>query len=516
MLDTMRSISDYIRKFAKRLKNKKTESLLVIILLFGLFLRLHFFVGLNWSDDVAYVGYADNLLEGNFYHNSYPNTMRLGFIYPITFFFWIFGVSNISAALFPILTSLGSIILIFYIGKIFLDTKTSLISAFLLSIFPLNVGNSTWIMPDIPLAFFTSLSIFLFFYSERKRNSFYYLLTGIFIGISYLIKVSGLIPLIFIVPYIFYKTFKKRNFNLNYFLVFLGFLIIFSLESLYYLLNTGNFLFRYKAVSNYFSGENLKEHALVTDLSFYPKVMFNLNYNYIFDFKNKFNVYYGIFYYLLIPSIFYLVYKTKKKSYKFIIWFSIFFLYLQFGTMSLRNYTPIHRLYRHLSLITIPFLLFLGYFLRINYESTSKKRLITIFVIILLTITSFYYIDKRTMYLRDSVEDQKEIYKFLKNKDQKNVYTSGGSVGHLNFYSKFKWKNKLRGVGKYTDCNDLKDSYVVVDATRGWIENYQFLRNIPECIKEPPENWRLVKIIKGSNLGVYNRFNPKIYYVPQT
>jgi len=73
-------------------------------------------MGLDWSDDVSYVDIANQILKGTYYP-AYPNTLRLLIIYPIAFFFKIFGISEFSGALFSFICSILSIVLIYYFGK---------------------------------------------------------------------------------------------------------------------------------------------------------------------------------------------------------------------------------------------------------------------------------------------------------------------------------------------------------------------------------------------------------------
>jgi len=61
----------YMRSVKERLKNVKPEIWLIFILAFALSLRLHFFMGLDWSDDVSYVDVASRILKGT-YHPSHP------------------------------------------------------------------------------------------------------------------------------------------------------------------------------------------------------------------------------------------------------------------------------------------------------------------------------------------------------------------------------------------------------------------------------------------------------------
>src|SRR3989344_3789202 len=126
----MRKRKSKKRSYSKILCNKKghikSEFWLLLIILFALALRLYFFVGLNWSDDVAYVSIANEILAGN-YHPTYPNAMRLMIVYPIAFFYLLFGVGTFSAVIYPLLTSILSIIIVFYFGKKFFNEKIALL-----------------------------------------------------------------------------------------------------------------------------------------------------------------------------------------------------------------------------------------------------------------------------------------------------------------------------------------------------------------------------------------------------
>lgn len=498
---------------------KNPRFLLALILVFGLFLRLYFFVGLNWSDDVGYVADAYSIFKGNFNYPGYTNALRWMVLHPIALFFSIFGINNFSAALYPLICSLLTILLGFYFGKLVSNVKIGVITAFLISFFPLNVIYATWIMPDVPIAFFIGLSVYLFLKGEKERKILFYFLSGCSIGIAYLHKISGILPFLFIVPYILYKILKERKINFNYSLIFVGFLLIFTLEGFFYLSNTGDFLLRYHVVKGHFTEPGaIEKHALNPSLTYYPQGLLNLTPNFRFNWNNKYFVQYGLFYYFIILSGVYLIIKKFRKSYPIILWVLIFFLYLEFGSMSLTHYTPIHKLYRHLTVLTLPSLLILSYFLfsLLNKKSGKIKKGISISIIVFLFITSVYYTYYRHFYLKESVRDQKKIYKFLQNKPEKLIYGDGGTIGHLRFYSKFKWDKRLKGLGSWTECEDLNNSYIITYGTRGWVESHPFYKDLPDCVRNPPENWKLIKTIEGSDLYVYGRYDPKIYFVPQS
>jgi len=185
----------------KKLKNLNHEIWLVFILVFAFALRLNFFIGLNLNDDLTYVNTAHDIIRGKFNFNAWIFAVRHMMNFPIAFFFFILGISDFSAALWPLLTSIGSIVIAYYIGKKIFDVKVGLLSAFLLSIFPVDVAYATTIVPDIPVAFFMGLSVYLFLLGEKGKNTMYYFLSGTAIGLAWLVKSLALLILPFFVAY---------------------------------------------------------------------------------------------------------------------------------------------------------------------------------------------------------------------------------------------------------------------------------------------------------------------------
>ena len=158
------------------------------------------------SDDLAYSKFAINIDEGIDPDSSQTLATRLGIIYVTALSYKLFGINDFSSVLFALLTSVGSIILIFYFGKLLFNEKTGLIAAFLLSFFPLEVVYATKLFTDLPSAFFMALGVYLFLYSEIKSKFKFglgYFLSGIFIGIGYFIREGVLLIALFFIIYIF-------------------------------------------------------------------------------------------------------------------------------------------------------------------------------------------------------------------------------------------------------------------------------------------------------------------------
>ena len=482
---------------------------LAIIVMIGILIRLYYFIGLNCSDDVHYVHLANQVLEGKFVP-SYMTAMRLAMIFPTAFFFKLFGYSQISATLYPLLCSIGNIILAYLLGKLVFNTRAGLLAALVMAFFPLDVNYATWIMPDVPLSFFHSLSVYLFLVGEKDKDNKKMILAGIFAGLSYLLKYSGLLILIFFASYILIKTFYLRKIKTIYIYPFVGFFLVVTLESIYYFLATGNALLQFHVGFEYFAQKERLNYEFNTDLSFYPKIMFNLDNNWNFMINNKYT-YFGFFYYLFVISTIYILLKRESKAYIILLWFFSVFLYQQFGTMSYKEYIPMHRLDRHLTTLSISSTIIVAIFFSRILKGNFLGR-IGFLILIFLLLSFLSYIDSITSLQRDAVKDIHLIFEEVRKLPEKNIFSDAGTIGHLNFYFRFERKNLY--TLDYKSCEDLKDSYVIINATRGWIEFPPMLENYPKCIFEI-NNWVLVSTISSDVTSYpYNIFDPQIFYVP--
>ncbi len=505
-----------------RLKTKKTPKktfpVILIIMILGLLLRLHFFVGFNWSDSPAYVDVIRRILTG--LDMSYDNIMgvRLLTYYPATFFLWLFGINEYALALYPLLCSLGSIYLTYHIGKMMFNKEVGLLAAYLLSIFPLNIYYSTWILPDVPLAFYHALAAYLFIRREYfdKRNILY-LLSGIIVGLSYLVRISGPFILFFICPVMIHKIIKTKKIEKGLVLFFIGILLIFIFETLFYWTVTGSPdpLFRIKSES-FFWDDTAREDRFNTDPMFLPREMLRLSTDYRFLYQEKYHAHFGFFYYLIIPAIIYVFYRKDKKASLIAFWAVSLFLYLNFGTMNPVKYVPIHRLVRHSTIFTIPSLIILAYVLtkfllksRIRYQ-----RFIAYSIIIIISTTSVFYTHHYVKRLNMETDDLREAYKILAGLKPRDIYVEPTARTHMNFHFKFKRMDSIKSIEFLENCHEIADSYVVLNVRKEFVFDENAKKIIPECFQNPPGYWVQLGKVKGDDMGRYDEFDPIIYYAP--
>jgi len=472
---------------AKKNRLLKTPGLILfLIVLFGLALRLIFFSGMGYSDDQYYSKYSYTLGDG-----TDPNTLavRIGILYATHFFYGILGVNDFSSVFFVLLSSIAGIILIYYFGKLLFDEKTGLLSAFLLSVFPLHLVYSTKLVTDIPSAFFMSLGVYVFLNCELKQKSrINYFLSGLLIGIGYLIRESALLIGLFFIVYIIYKKPIKKE----YFLIPLGILIIFIIESLLFYSLTGHLSFRFTSsqqwlVEAYAKYDYFGRLSLPMGLFHYPYLLLT----------NSLLLYFSIF--IFIAAAYCIAYK-KRETYTLLFWLLPLLIYLSFGSSGITKYLPFRAVDRYLEVIAFPGVLLLAYFLKEKNELIRKVLMPA--ALVLLVIASI-----GAVYLRDDrhlLDGLKAAYPFLE-KGGKLVYTDSRSVKALDYISGFE--NSVAAREYPADLGKAKDAYIVINQNA--ISNVRKVHTspkFPEEIEKIPKSWSLVKEFgktNGSKVLVY-------------
>lgn len=482
------------KKSIKRLLDKYlgNTKLLFLILLFGLVLRLIFFSGMGTSDDLAYSRYAANIDEGIEPKSVLTLSTRLGIIYPTALSYKLFGINDFSSVVFVLITSLASIILIFYFGKLLFNERIGLMAAFLLSFFPLDVFYSTKLFTDLPSAFFMALGVYVFLYSELKTKLRYgigYTLSGIFIGIGYLIRESVLLIALFFIIYILYKKRIKKE----YFLVPLGVLIVIVLESIIFLNLTGDPLFRHHASQKYLE-DAVIQHNYFGRLDF-PIGL--LHYPWLFLTNNLL----PFFYIFVFIATGYAIIYRKKESYVMLLWLLPLVLYLAVGSSSLTSYIPFKAADRYTSIFTMPAILLLALFLMDKNE--LMRKVIMPFTLILLLVSSI-----GAVYLAENLVisgNLKKLHSELKALD-KTVYIDDRSVKAIDYLSGYKNNLDLK---KYPDdFGMVKDAYVVINTDM--IRRYKDVNPLiqfSEEIENPPKSWKVIEQIGKGQEAI------TVYYV---
>jgi 4-amino-4-deoxy-L-arabinose transferase-like glycosyltransferase len=229
--------------------------MLVPILLLGLGLRLAYFTGCVGTDDLGYCMIAHSIVSGEWAHNlslSSPLTVtRLALVGPLAAVYAIFGVSELTSVLYPLVCSLCGIVLVFLIGSRVFTPRTGIFAAFLLAVTPLDIYYSTMMLPDIIQAAFGTLCLYLFIAARDQRGrraAVSLLVSGIALGVCISIKENGWLLAAALASGAAVEAIGRR-WRWQLLLVVLGVAIAVGAESAVLWAATGDPLFRYKVTT---------------------------------------------------------------------------------------------------------------------------------------------------------------------------------------------------------------------------------------------------------------------------
>lgn len=198
---------------------KKVNKLLLGILLVGLILRLwgvtYGFPFIYSVDEPALQRSAYGIrFEANPHHFDWPHlhfyinyALYMGVSFFRTFIRWI-GLKDFSTQTFPLLwrdplifyfssrvlnALMGAltVIPIFLIGRLLFNKKVGYLTAFAMAIFPYHVWNSHFALVDVPMTFWFVWSVYFSSLILKTGQKKFYMLAGIFAGLSASTKYNG-------------------------------------------------------------------------------------------------------------------------------------------------------------------------------------------------------------------------------------------------------------------------------------------------------------------------------------
>jgi hypothetical protein len=344
----------------------------------------------QYGDDPNYIYLASATIHGQYrLIPGYIFTARPMSFLPIALMYELFGISVISSTLWNIISYLGAILVAYLAVKLFYSEKAALISALLVSIYPLLTKYALNTGEDISLMFISSIAVLLFLYAERSNNRWQYLASGALLVIAWEISYEGGVAILFLLSYAIIELLRKKITISKTTLFFiegiaLAFLVTFALSYLIsgtpFFIITDNLNF-YSAVGTTVNGISTIP-TTNTNLSFYINGMYQYGivsalirnptiaglesiWATIFNPINTSS--YGLYFYLLTPIIILLL-LFDRRSYFFIYWFAFIWLFLEFGPMHVGislahpgiTYLLAYRLHRFMMLLSIPLCAIIG------------------------------------------------------------------------------------------------------------------------------------------------------------
>ncbi|MDX1904947.1 MAG: hypothetical protein SFU27_12385 [Thermonemataceae bacterium] len=516
----------------KLLIDPKPIYLFLLLSLFLIVFAWLSFDGYYFYDDYSYAYYANQVLEGEFKFSTQDIfAHRFGIILPLALLYAVFGISDFTNILLPILASLWSIFLLFKFTNIFFTdnyTKNLALAFGGLDFYILFFSNKLY--PDVLL---TSLALGAVWFLLKRKDGL--LPAFYFVGLNFWAFLTKELIIYFLPFYIFvfFTDLRKKNFVkfwLYTFFLTLFFTIIYC--AIYYLF-TDNFLFRFSLIQD--------NHYTVSFSYFDKPFIFTLHritYEPIIMFVNT-------HIWIVLAGIFVVTFSKQLplhlQNIRLLLWGA--FAFFWFLSTSVQYYNPIGLFPRHILFLlpfaalltawiigqnqqkdkifllicwalagvyafkflgiknTLPYLMLavlLGFHL---WRSSSKSYILLLFLGILL-LHPIYTMLKPT---ETGYKDEKFIVKkYLSNLPKTSIIFTDDKLfsGYLWYYDFKKPEN--------ITYKDLKDYHL----SKIYTENIYFLLNMhsiryfeqigypfPDFVHQKPKSWK--KIAQSGEVILY-------------
>ncbi len=205
------------------LSEKRLDILLIaVILIFALAIRMYGLtdVGLTYDEPITVASgiyYIHSLEVQNFSPDVWAQNMEhppvAKYIYGIAnlifngdgFSYHTYVVAKSASALMGALTC----VLIFLVGREIYDKRVGLLAAFILALTPVFLAHTQIAAIDSPIAFFFTLTLFLFIVALRRNSLPYYAASAVSLGLLVSTKFNGI--LILPVMAILYLLFRREH-----------------------------------------------------------------------------------------------------------------------------------------------------------------------------------------------------------------------------------------------------------------------------------------------------------------
>jgi hypothetical protein len=311
----------------------------------GIFVRFYFYFGQVYSDDAYYNYLAYTMYNGDFGSDylGYPICLvRIGQSFITAVSFLLFGPSEHSAAVFPMLFSIMNMFLNYKLVKTLI--RSEIVSVLVLAFtafYPTEVLFASIAFTDLYSTFFINLGILLILIADSNKKVFYAVLGGLSLALSMMFKENAFYTAILLGVLFLSVLVWKRSFN-KYIFISLGVLGLgMCLEGAVYYLINGDFFYRLSIMKegNLFSRQDFFNEGsafgyeggnyLINIL----KLVFIDNTSAVFLRRTMAFI-------PLLAVIQLFVYRKNRKNRIAVYWFSGLLLLYLFFTMSLTSYQP--------------------------------------------------------------------------------------------------------------------------------------------------------------------------------
>ncbi len=492
-------------------------------------LRVVYWNGYYTEDAPGYVADAIWVALGNYHARDHVNGLNVGTYLPVAVPILLFGKSEIALSVWPLFCSLLGVVSMLGSTTILFGRGFGVLAALLYITYPGDVFFSTVVMPDSIQAGWLSVSVFLIvlsFAGPLHQRHWRLLGGGLALGICHLVRANDLILVpIGVCAVVVFSTIWNRETGIVAFRGCLSYLVgwalVNALEGVAYLWAANDLFLRLTVVNRHYGTmASIAQWGLNTDsrtipFSIFPPLAWWREG--ISGHLNQEQAYHALIFCMafaaLLAGFAILASQHRRISDRATagfavgaIWLTWPLLYHQFGSQSVSQFVPMHRLSRHL-VVYAPGAVFVtvaGCFLVNEAISTWRREngrriLAAMGVAILLIHAYFSWRGVQVAY--GAYHRIKGTYARIREHLPQGVHTMVADPGDLCFFD--FWLNPLGServrmvpFANFETCADMKTGVVLTKSNAGWEGRgapviQETVGRLP-CLLDPPTSWRLV------------------------
>lgn len=357
---------------AQRHQGRRAWPVLALILALAAVVRVLSFRGYYHSDAGAYAFCAHLLASGHFKIGMQGFTpvfpLRVGLFAPVALAFRIGGVNEVALEAYPFLLSMLGVLVAYLAARAMFGVRAGLVAACLAAFLPIDVESASWLLPDMPAAFWMNAGVLLAYAGSRQDSVPGKVasgaLTGLALGASWLCKETVLYLLPFVGLYMLWLAAKDRR---NVALVLAGIVVvvfIVGLEGWIYHRYVGDYLFRYHSINrNYESNSRSATAVLPVEPNAMPVLTLVGVVRYLVhritevSRETLLNADFALVPAAALVACAYAIFRRSRRSLFSVLWFCWLLLVFTFGSASLMTYQPLIMSDRYLYPMLLPAIL---------------------------------------------------------------------------------------------------------------------------------------------------------------
>jgi 4-amino-4-deoxy-L-arabinose transferase-like glycosyltransferase len=198
---------------------------MIIILLLGFLIRVGFIFRSIGRDEAAFLYYGWMIVKGKVLYRDLFNQKAPGVYFTVALIFLLVGKQVLLVRIVSMLLSTITAFVIFRIGHKINNPLTGIIASLFFILEPVTLRRSTMVFSETFMAFFMVLAVYFYILAYKNDNFWHYLVVGILIGLSTIMRQTGIILIPVIILHLLYIRYPLKNLLNSIGILIVGFLL---------------------------------------------------------------------------------------------------------------------------------------------------------------------------------------------------------------------------------------------------------------------------------------------------